>query len=116
VGKELYERLGTMGRHVDDVGQALTSAIKAYNRSVGSLESRVLVSARKLTELGVVDGDVDSPRPVDEAPRALSATELIDDAELLDDVELIDDRLVVAPRPDGTRQVSCRQEGGESAW
>jgi DNA recombination protein RmuC len=116
VGKELYERLGTMGRHVDDVGQALSSAIKAYNRSVGSLESRVLVSARKLTELGVVDGDVASPRPVDEAPRALSATELIDDAELLDDAELIDDRLVVAPRPDGTHQVSCRQEGGESAW
>jgi DNA anti-recombination protein RmuC len=116
VGKELYERLGTMGRHVDDVGQALSSAIKAYNRSVGSLESRVLVSARKLTELGVVDGDVDSPRPVDEAPRALSATELIDDAELVDDAELIDDGLVVAPRQDGSHQVSCRQEGGEGVW
>ncbi|HZB29982.1 MAG TPA: DNA recombination protein RmuC [Streptosporangiaceae bacterium] len=116
VGKELYERLGTMGRHVDDVGQALSSAIKAYNRSVGSLESRVLVSARKLTELGVVDGDVDPPRPVDEAPRALSATELIDDSELPDDAESIDDGLVVAPRPDGAPQVGCRQEGGEGAW
>jgi DNA recombination protein RmuC len=116
VGKELYDRLGTMGRHVDEVGQALSNAVKAYNRSVGSLESRVLVSARKLTELGVVDGEVDSPRPVDEAPRALSATELIDDAELLDSAELIDDGLVVAPRPDAPHQVGFRQEGGEGAW
>ncbi|HEU5157943.1 MAG TPA: DNA recombination protein RmuC [Streptosporangiaceae bacterium] len=122
LGKELYERLGTMGRHVDEVGQALASAIKAYNRSVGSLESRVLVSARKLTELGVVDGDLDPPRPVDETARALSAAELTDDLSLIDDAGptdeagTIDDGMVVAPRVDGSHQVGCRQEGGEGAW
>jgi DNA recombination protein RmuC len=76
LGKELYERLGTMGRHVDDLGRALTGSIKAYNRTVGTLETRVLVSARKLNELGVVDEGLDGPGPVEESPRALSAAEL----------------------------------------
>ncbi|NEA27171.1 DNA recombination protein RmuC [Actinomadura bangladeshensis] len=76
LGKELYERLGTMGHHVDELGRALTGAIKSYNRTVGSLETRVLVSARKLNELGVVDDRLDGPRPVEESPRALSAAEL----------------------------------------
>ena len=130
LGKELYERLGTMGRHVDEVGQALSNAIKAYNRTVGSLESRVLVSARKLTELGVVDGALDAPRPVDEAPRAPSAPELAGDGP--EGPVPIDDDMVVAPRSGTPEQVGCRrqavasragtppnrpgQEGGEGAW
>lgn len=76
LGKELYERLGTMGQHVDELGRALTGAIKSYNRTVGSLETRVLVSARKLNDLGVVDDELDGPRPVEESPRSLSAAEL----------------------------------------
>jgi DNA recombination protein RmuC len=79
VGKELYERLGTMGQHVDELGKSLASAIRSYNRTVGSLESRVLVSARRLNELGVVEGDLEGPRPVEETPRALSAPELIEE-------------------------------------
>ncbi|MEV5825805.1 DNA recombination protein RmuC [Spirillospora sp. NPDC052242] len=76
LGKELYERLSTMGQHVDELGRALTGAVKSYNRTVGSLETRVLVSARRLNDLGVVDGSLDGPRPVEESPRALSAAEL----------------------------------------
>src|SRR5690606_2514119 len=76
LGKELYERLGTMGQHVDELGRALTGAVKSYNRTVGSLETRVLVSARKLNELGVVDEELDGPGPVEESPRSLSAAEL----------------------------------------
>ncbi|MDL4772242.1 DNA recombination protein RmuC [Actinomadura xylanilytica] len=76
LGKELYERLGTMGQHVDELGRSLTGAIKSYNRTVGSLESRVLVSARKLNELGVVETSLDGPRPVEESPRSPSAAEL----------------------------------------
>jgi DNA anti-recombination protein RmuC len=79
LGKELYERLGTMGQHVDELGKSLSNAIKAYNRSVGSLEGRVLVTARRLNDLGVVEGDLEGPRPVEETPRALSATELLDE-------------------------------------
>ncbi|MCW2887746.1 MAG: recombination protein RmuC [Streptosporangiaceae bacterium] len=81
LGKELYERLGTMGQHVDELGKSLSAAIKSYNRTVGSLESRVLVSARKLNELGVVEGSLEGPRPVEETARALSAAELLEDPE-----------------------------------
>jgi DNA recombination protein RmuC len=77
LGRELYERLGGLGRHVDRLGRALTSAVTTYNQAVGSLESRVLVTARKLNELGVVDGELDPLVPVEETPRALSAPELL---------------------------------------
>ncbi|MFI6517168.1 DNA recombination protein RmuC [Spirillospora sp. NPDC050679] len=76
LGKELYERLGTMGGHVDELGRSLTNAIKSYNRTVGSLETRVLVSARRLNELGVVEAPLAGPAPVEESPRSLSAAEL----------------------------------------
>lgn len=81
LGRELYDRLGTLGRHVDQLGKALTGAVVSYNRTVGSLESRVLVTARKLNELGVTDAELDGPARVDEPARTLSAAELADDAE-----------------------------------
>ncbi|GAA2771141.1 DNA recombination protein RmuC [Nonomuraea dietziae] len=62
LGKELYERLSSLGRNVESLGKALTRAVESYNKTVGSLESRVLVTARKLHDLGVVDGELDPPR------------------------------------------------------
>ena len=53
LGKEMYSRLATMGGHVAKLGNSLSQAVTAYNATVGSLESRVLVSARKFAELGV---------------------------------------------------------------
>ena len=79
LGRELYERIGGLGRHVDRLGRALTTAVSTYNQAVGSLEGRVLVSARKLNELGVVDGELAAPAPVEETTRALSAPELVAD-------------------------------------
>jgi DNA recombination protein RmuC len=77
LGRELYERIAGLGRHVDRLGHALTTAVSSYNQTVGSLESRVLVSARKLNELGVVDAELAAPAPVEETTRALSAPELV---------------------------------------
>jgi DNA recombination protein RmuC len=76
LGRELYDRIGGLGRHVDRLGKALTTAVSTYNQAVGSLESRVLVSARKLNEFGVVDAELAAPALVEETPRALSAPEL----------------------------------------
>jgi DNA recombination protein RmuC len=76
LGRELYDRLGGLGRHVDQLGRALTKAVSTYNQTVGSLESRVLVTARRLNELSVVDGELDPLLPVEETTRALSAPEL----------------------------------------
>jgi DNA anti-recombination protein RmuC len=77
LGRELYERIGGLGRHVDQLGRTLTKAVSAYNQTVGSLESRVLVSARRLNELSVVEGELGPPAPVEETARALSAPELV---------------------------------------
>ena len=77
LGRVLYERISGLGRHVDRLGRALTTAVSTYNQAVGSLESRVLPSARRLNELGVVDGELTAPALVEETARALSAPELI---------------------------------------
>ncbi|MEV7806525.1 DNA recombination protein RmuC [Microbispora sp. NPDC088329] len=76
LGKELYERLGSLGRHVDNLGKALTRAVTAYNQTVGSLESRVLVSARRMNDLGLVDYSLDAPAAVEEVPRPVAIPEL----------------------------------------
>jgi len=75
-GRELYERISGLGQHVDRVGKALSGAVTAYNQTVGSLETRVLVSARRLQQLGLVEVGQEAPRIVEETTRALSAPEL----------------------------------------
>jgi DNA recombination protein RmuC len=76
LGRELYERISSLGRNMDRLGRALTTAVTTYNQTVGSLESRVLVSARRLSQLGVVDGELETPALIEEATRTLSAPEL----------------------------------------
>ena len=77
LGRELHARIAGLGKNVERLGRTLTSAVSAYNQTVGSLESRVLVSARRLSELGVVDADLPAPAPVEETARCLSAPELV---------------------------------------
>ena len=52
LGRTLYERLGTVAGHLDSLGTALSRSVTAYNRAVGSMESRLLVTARSFTTLG----------------------------------------------------------------
>ena len=78
LGRDLYERLGTMGGHLDRLGRSLTGAVSAYNRAVGSIENRVLVSARRFGELGVAGDELSSPEPVVDVPRPLTTAELMD--------------------------------------
>ncbi|MFB9724562.1 DNA recombination protein RmuC [Planobispora longispora] len=81
VGKELYERLGSMGRNMEAVGRSLGRAVESYNRAVGSLETRVLVSARKLNDLGLVETGLDAPPAVEDMPRTLTSPELVGEEE-----------------------------------
>jgi DNA recombination protein RmuC len=80
LGAELYERLRTMGAHMQRLQRSLTASVTAYNDAVGSLESRVLVSARRFPSLGVVghEGDeIGDLLPVEASPRLLQAVELV---------------------------------------
>ncbi|MFC0004583.1 DNA recombination protein RmuC [Micromonospora siamensis] len=78
LARELYGRLATLGEHVGKLGSSLGGAVTAYNRAVGSLEARVLVSARKLAELGVSDQELATPAQVELAPRQPQAPELLE--------------------------------------
>jgi DNA recombination protein RmuC len=77
LGKELHSRLATMGTHVAKLGRSLDAAVSSYNQTVSSLESRVLVTARKLTDLAVADGELVEPAQVERSPRTVSAPELV---------------------------------------
>ncbi len=81
LGKELHGRLATMGGHLARLGRAIDAAAGAYNQTVGSLESRVLVSARRFADLHVVDGGLETPAPADPRLAALSAPELVASAD-----------------------------------
>jgi DNA recombination protein RmuC len=81
-GRELHQRLGTLGGHLGKVGSSLESSVKAYNQAVGSLETRVLVTARKFADLKVVDAPVPTPDLIDLAPRTPQASDLSDPAGL----------------------------------
>jgi DNA recombination protein RmuC len=88
LGRELYQRLSTMGGHIDKLGRSLTTAVGDYNKTVSSLESRVLVTARKMSELKVVDPAeaLTAPQQITETARSTQAP------------ELAEQRLVVLPK------------------
>jgi DNA recombination protein RmuC len=79
LGKELYKRLSVMGGHAAAVGRALDTAVGKYNQFVGSLETQVMVSARRFEDLHVDHEGKDLPElpPVEGSPRSLSRPELI---------------------------------------
>ncbi|MBN2477173.1 MAG: DNA recombination protein RmuC [Pirellulales bacterium] len=79
LGKELYGRLATMGDYFRKVGKGLDAATGAYNRAVRSLESRVLVTARKFRDLGTTgaDAEIEQVAPVETSPRMLQAPEMV---------------------------------------
>lgn len=79
LGRELYKRLSVMGGHASAVGRALDQAVGKYNQFVGSLESQVMVSAKRFEDLQVDHEGKTLPdlAPVETAPRVLSRPELI---------------------------------------
>jgi DNA recombination protein RmuC len=76
LGRELYERLGLFASHFAKVGRALDTAVGAYNQATGSLERRLLVTARKFEEHGAAAGELPEAEPLDKTPVPLTATEL----------------------------------------
>ncbi|HSF97467.1 MAG TPA: DNA recombination protein RmuC [Ornithinibacter sp.] len=95
LGRDLHRRLGTLGTHTAKVGRSLQASVEAYNAMVGALESRVMVTARRMHDLDLVGDELPLLTPVETAPRPLTAQALIDDVtaaesrpELLLDLEV----------------------------
>ncbi|MBL1076040.1 DNA recombination protein RmuC [Nocardia sp. 2] len=75
LGRELYTRLATTGKHLDRLGSQLGKAVDAFNHTVASVESRVMVTARKLHELEIADAPVPEIGRVETWPRAVGFAE-----------------------------------------
>ena len=92
LGQELYKRLADFATHMEKVGRGLTGAIGAYNSAVGSLESRVLVSARRFKEMGAtaVGSEISELPQIQTSSRLLQAPELLPPARALIDDTSID--------------------------
>jgi DNA recombination protein RmuC len=109
LGRELYNRVLAMASHFDEVRRGLERAVDAYNRSVGSLESRVLPAARKFKELGAAPGaEIDELKPVQAAARTLQSADLapllgIVEPETLDRVAIPPDAALSTRGDDGGR-------------
>jgi DNA recombination protein RmuC len=89
LGRELYQRLSTVGGHLDKLGKSIGDAVGAYNKTITSIETRVLVTARKMADLKVVE-----PGETIEGPRQLTET-----VRLAQAPELTDQRVVSLPKP-----------------
>ncbi len=84
LGKELYKRIGDMSRHFSNVGMRLGRAVESYNKAVGSLETRVLVTARRfeVLESSTPGAEIQSPSQIEAVTRELQSPEM--DADVSD--------------------------------
>jgi DNA recombination protein RmuC len=89
LGRELYQRLSTMGGHIDKLGRSINGAVENYNKTVSALESRVFVTARKMVDLKVVE-----PSDTFEAPKQVTET-----ARSAQAPEIAEQRVVALPKP-----------------
>src|SRR4029077_1381388 len=87
LGRHLYDRIAKLAEHFENVGKSLAKAVGAYNGAVGTLETRVLVTARRLKDKGITAGEeLPDLETIDQTPRPLGAPQL---TGLFDDVDAV---------------------------
>jgi DNA recombination protein RmuC len=102
IGRELYERIGVVGSHLDRLGRSISGLVGTYNKTISSVESRMLVSARRMHELRVSDEQPPEAVVVKATTVPITAPELLDD----DPPTLIDANHEVIEGPPGREQWS----------
>ena len=112
LGRELHERLGTLGGHVSAMGRSLTRSVETYNQLVGALESRVLVSARRMSDLGLTSTPLETTAPLTATPRVLTALELLEEVSAQEARPELDLHPPVRPQQE---DAGSRADGAESA-
>lgn len=114
LGRDLYDRLGTLGGHVAAMGTSLGRSVEQYNKFVGTLESRVLVTARRMHELHLATETPPGLLPLEAAPRSLSASELTADLDR-EARDVRDAAYLELERPDLTRRRATDTEAAPPA-
>jgi len=87
LGRELYKRVSDLGNHMTRMGRHLGQVVDSYNQTVGTLERRVLVSARKFKVLDTSNEEIDELVAIDHTPRNLQSLELVSEDGLLPSVK-----------------------------
>ncbi len=90
LGSELFDRISNFATHLSKVGGGINSALAAYNKAIGTFDSRILSSARKLKELKATDKEIETPKLLEGAPRPISVIDA--DQEFETDLLLDDDK------------------------
>jgi len=109
LARSLYDRLRTFTKHFDDIGRGLDRALDSYNRGVRSLETRVLVTARRFKERGAITGDeIETLEPIDKATRPLS----FDEGGLFPD---LDDMPLLRPENGTEKKVKKKSKAAAAA-
>jgi DNA recombination protein RmuC len=107
LGNQLYERLGGLAGHADDLRRAIERTVDSYNRFAGSLESRVLVSARRFPGIDQTKLDaLGEPATIEKSPRRLTAPELLDGALAHDDTFALEEPATTADLGDLRERIS----------
>ena len=110
LGRELYQRLLVLATHYDDVKRGLDRAVDAYNRSVASLETRVLVTARRFRDLGASSGDdIPELETIEKTARVVQAPEV---RSLFEEVTIDDCRLTIDEPSGRTSPAGTLVDGG----
>ncbi len=93
LGRQLYDRIAKLGEHWTHLGSRLGKAVDAYNDATASLETRVLVTARRFRDLkaGSEGVEIQMPAPIERVPRRLQAGEMVEAAnESLDELQAVE--------------------------
>ncbi len=91
LGRELHERISTMGEHFDKLGRSINSTVGNFNKAVGTLESRVMVTARKFKELDVTEKDISQLDAVEGNTRDVVVPEMLEYRDPRVELSLLDE-------------------------